>query len=132
VATLLARTAYAQRRYDEAEQLTRESEETSRPNDVECHIHWRGTRAKVLSRRGEHAAAEKLAREGVAFAEESDFLCSHGDALLDLSEVLRLAGRTTETAEPVRQAIPLYEMKGNVVAAEKAGALLAVVREEDA
>ena len=37
--------------------------------------------------------AEKLAREGVAVAADSEFVVLHADVLLDLAEVLRLAGR---------------------------------------
>ena len=42
-----------QGRYDEAEQLTRECEEASRPNDVHSQILWRSIRAKVLARKGD-------------------------------------------------------------------------------
>ena len=124
VATLLARAAYIQGRYDEAEQLTHECEEAARPNDVECQIHWRGTRAKVLARRGDLAAAEELAREAVAFAESSDFLSTHADAMLDLAEVLLLAGRSDEARPSIEVAVRLYEQKGNVVAAARARAEL--------
>ena len=37
--------------------------------------------------------AEKLAREGVALAADGEFLVLHADVLLDLAEVLALAGR---------------------------------------
>ena len=80
VASVLARIADACGRYDEAFALTRECEETSRPNDVECQIHWRGTRAKVLARGGELEEAELLAGEAVSLGESSDFLACHGDA----------------------------------------------------
>ena len=125
VATLLGRTVYAQGRYDEAEELTQKSEDASRPNDVECQIHWRGTRAKVLGRRGELEAAEGLAREAVAFAETSDFLACHGDALRDLAEVLEMSGRPQEAADAVEDAIALYARKGDIVAVERARAQLA-------
>ena len=70
-------------------------------------------------------SAEKLAREAVAFAAESDFLDSHGDALLELAEVMRLTGREQEAVEVVREAERLYELKGNVVSAARAHARLA-------
>jgi DNA-binding SARP family transcriptional activator len=124
VTALLARTLYAQDRYDEAYQLTCESEEAARPNDIHSQILWRATRAKVLARRGELEVAESLAREAVAFAEASDFLDSHGDTLLDLAEVLWIAKRPEEATVAVETAIQLYETKENVVSADRAKALL--------
>ena len=54
---------------------------------------WRQARGKVLARRGELEEGERLAREAVALAEETDMLNAHADALLDLAEVLALAGQ---------------------------------------
>jgi ATP/maltotriose-dependent transcriptional regulator MalT len=124
MATVLAQAVYAQGRYEEADELAQEAEQTARPNDVHSHIIWRGTRAKVLAQRGSLDAAEALAREAVAFAEESDFLHSHADALMDLAEVLRVAGRVPEAASAVEDAIRLHELKGNVLATDRARAVL--------
>ena len=125
VSALLARTMYAQGRYDEAYRLTLESEEAARPNDIHSHILWRATRAKVLAQRGHLAAAEALAREAVAFAEGSDFLDSRGDTLLDLAEVLALADRAEDASAAVEAAIRLYEKKENFASAKRARARLA-------
>ncbi len=116
VSTMLAKATYEQGRYDEADELSHEAERSSRPNDVHSHIVWRGTRAKVLARRGDFEAAEKLAREAVEYAEASDFLHSHADALTDLAEVLALAGRPEESAPAIEAAIRLHAAKGNVLA----------------
>jgi tetratricopeptide (TPR) repeat protein len=125
VAGLLARAICAQGRYEEADRLARESEAAARPNDIHSHILWRTTRALVLAHKGELEASEALAREAVAFAAESDFLDSHGDALMNLSEVLSLAGPQQEAALAVEQAVRLYEQKGNVVSADRARMRLA-------
>jgi ATP/maltotriose-dependent transcriptional regulator MalT len=125
VSGLLARAVCAQGRYDEADRISRESEEAARPNDIHAHILWRMTRSQVLAHRGELESAERLAREAVAFAAESDFLDSHGDALLELAEVMRLTGRPTEAIRVVREAERLYTLKGNVVSAARAHARLA-------
>jgi tetratricopeptide (TPR) repeat protein len=127
VAAMFARTLYARGRNDEAEYYTRASEAAAGPIDVLSQIYWRSTRAKVLAQRGELEAAEALAREAVAFAEESDFLIPRADALLDLAEVLRLAGRSDEPADAVARALALYEAKGNVVMAERTRAALAAI-----
>ena len=47
-----------------------------------------------------------------------------GQAAADLAEVLRLAGRSEESAQAFEEAIRLYEQKGNVVAAEALRAVL--------
>ncbi len=116
VSTMLAQATYEQGRYEEADELSREAERSSRPNDVHSHIVWRGVRAKVQAHRGDFEAAERLAREAVEYAEASDFLHSHANALTDLAEVLALAGRPEESASAIEAAIRLHEAKGNVVA----------------
>ena len=115
----LSHALYAQGKYEEAEQLTLECEEVSRPNDVHSQISWRSIRAKTLARKGEHPAAEKLAREAVAFAERSDFLLAHADALTDLAEVLELQGKHEQAAEAIRKALDLHERKGNTLATDR-------------
>ncbi len=50
--------------------------------------------------------------------------CCAADALMDLAEVLRIAGRDAESGPFVEQALELYEQKGNVVAAAKARRIL--------
>ncbi len=127
VAGLLSRAMCAQGRYEEAERLSRESEEAARANDIHSHILWRTTRAQVFAQRGELGAAELLAREAVAFAAESDFLDSHGDALVSFAEVLRIAGRPQEAATALEQARRLYEQKGNILSAKRARSQLAEI-----
>jgi thioredoxin-like negative regulator of GroEL len=87
---------------------------------VLSHIVWRSTRAKVLAHRRELKAAEELAVEAVTFAEGSDFLNAHADALMDLAEVLQLAGRPEDAGDVLARAQSLYERKENVVMAQRA------------
>ena len=119
LAHALANAAYAQGRYAEAEQLTHECEDASRPNDVHSQILWRSTRAKTLARRGLLARAESLARESVLLAAASDFYPAHADALMDLAEILRLSGDTQAADAAAEEAIHFYELKGNVLAASR-------------
>jgi hypothetical protein len=127
LASLLARVAYAKGDWEQARDLTIEAEQAAAPNDVHCQIHWRSTRAKVLARQGMLVDAEQLGREAVAFAATSDFLCSHGDALADLAEVLAVESRSQEAAEALRESIALYERKENVLAAGTARERLALL-----
>jgi hypothetical protein len=65
---------------------------------------------------------ERLAREAVAAACETDFVNFRADALLDLATVLDTAGRTGETRSLIEEAVRLYEAKGNTVSAQTARA----------
>lgn len=116
----LSSAVYMLGRYAEAEQLTRECEEAARPNDVHSQVHWRAARAKVLARRGEHEAAQRLCREAVEYASSSDFHVAHAEALMDLAEVMSLGDDRAAAQAAVGQAIDYFELKGNVFAAERA------------
>lgn len=85
---------------------------------------WRSTRAKTLARQNELDDGLRLAHEAVALAQDSDFLPAHADALADLAEVLRLAGREDEARAALEEAIVLYEQKGNLLASAAARASL--------
>jgi predicted ATPase len=124
VVAILAEAVYAQGRYDEAEALTRESEELAGSEDSLSQVLWRSVRAKVLARRGEAAEAERLAREAAALAETTDFLHLRWHAQMTLATVLHLAGRAVEAASVAEEAIRLADEKGNAVAAEQARNLL--------
>jgi len=124
VAAYLAKALYEQERYDEAERFTELSEEAAAGDDTWSQVLFRTTRAKVLARRGAHDDAHALAVEALAVVEQTDLLDLQGDTLLDLAEVLRLAGRAAEASAAVEQALGLYERRGNVVSAGRARALL--------
>jgi tetratricopeptide (TPR) repeat protein len=79
----------------------------------------------VLARRGELEEAERLGREAVDIAERTDGLDWRADALVDLAEVLRLAGRPVDAAGSLEEALRLYEAKGVVPSAQRTRALLA-------
>ncbi len=91
----------------------------------DLRIRCRGARALALSSVGRLNEAEELAREAVELGRGSDFLNFRGDTLVDLAEILTRAGRPEEGASPLREAVELYERKGNVVSAAKARAALA-------
>ena len=74
----------------------------------------------MLARRQSFDAADALVREAVAIGESSDFLLAQADALMDLAEVLRLAGRTEEAISALEQAICRHEQKGNISAVVRA------------
>jgi class 3 adenylate cyclase/tetratricopeptide (TPR) repeat protein len=125
VGPLLADALFLQGRDDEALQLTERwhPDRLTVPEDADAHIHWRRVRAKLLARRGDFEEAEGLAREGTAMAARTDYLDVRAQAVEDLGEVLRLAGKADESSAAREEAIRLYEQKGNVAAvARLAGA----------
>jgi hypothetical protein len=66
-----------------------------------------------------------LARQAVHIAEETDFLSMQADTRVALAEVLTLAGRPAEDAEaPLREALDLYERKGNLAGSARPEGLL--------
>jgi class 3 adenylate cyclase/tetratricopeptide (TPR) repeat protein len=110
-------------RDDEAEQWLERGRETAPSEERLPQMLSRQARGKVLARRGELQEGERLAREAVALAEETDMLNAHADALLDLAEVLGLADQ--DARPELEQAVALYERKGNLVMAERARSRLA-------
>jgi ATP/maltotriose-dependent transcriptional regulator MalT len=125
IAAYLAEALFRQGRYDEAELETRVSEEASSPDDAVSQAAWRGVRAKLLARRGELDAGERLAREAVVWADATDSYEYRATARCDLAEVLRLAGRSDEPRALFEVALELYEQKENEAAADQIRRLLA-------
>jgi hypothetical protein len=122
----LAHVLYDLGRDDEATQMTRITEELAATDDVDAQILWRGARAKALARAdpGSRSSALALAEEGANLARRlDDDPNSRAAALMDLAETMRLCGRS-DTDHIVEEAVHLYEQKGNLVAAQRAGALL--------
>lgn len=114
IAALLAHALYAVAEYDEAEVFSRESKKAAAADDVFSQVLWRSALAKIEARRGEIERAEQLAREAVRRVEETDLLNAQADTLLDLSEVLRLAGRRDEARAAVQEAARRFEQKANL------------------
>jgi tetratricopeptide (TPR) repeat protein len=121
----LAQALYALDRLDEADAWASRAAELGASDDVWNELLWRRVLAKVLARRGQHAEAERLAREAVAVCEETDMLDTQGDAYADLAEVLLLGGNADEAAAALEQALERYKRKENRVSAQRAQERLA-------
>jgi predicted ATPase/class 3 adenylate cyclase len=128
IAGFLAQALYAQADYDAAERFSRASEQAAAPDDVLSQVLWRTARAKVRARRGQVDAAEALAQEAVRLVDGTDFLNAQADALLDLAEVMTVAGRPAQALDAAEEAASRYERKGNVPALERARAVAAELR----
>jgi class 3 adenylate cyclase/tetratricopeptide (TPR) repeat protein len=121
---ILAEAVYEQDRYEEAEELTKVSEQAAGSDDAYSQVLWRSVRAKALAARGEAGDADLLAAEAVALTEPTDFLHLRGYAFMSRAEVLQLGGRAAEAMHAATQAAQLFKQKGNVVAAAGAERLL--------
>jgi class 3 adenylate cyclase/tetratricopeptide (TPR) repeat protein len=115
VATLLARALAQQGRDREAVAMTRECERLTAENQVSAQITWRSVRAMALAATGETEAAERLSREAIERADHWDQIDSTAEALADHAEVLRRIGRAEDAISHARQALDLYQAKGNLV-----------------
>jgi ATP/maltotriose-dependent transcriptional regulator MalT len=121
---LLAQAVFAQGRVREADELCEDAAGAAPADDIFTQVIWRGVRAKILAAEGRCDQAEALAREAVALVLPTDYLSLHGDAMLDLAEVLRACGRTDDSDRAVRTGLSLYENKGNAIGAARARALI--------
>jgi class 3 adenylate cyclase/tetratricopeptide (TPR) repeat protein len=127
IAPELGRELCALGRHDEAERYAQLVRDLDVRQNVLGQATWRQVQALVHANRGQVEQAEALAREAVEIIEATDGLNYQGDALCDLAEVLRAAGRTDEAAATLEQALERYERKRNVVMAERTRARLAGV-----
>jgi class 3 adenylate cyclase/tetratricopeptide (TPR) repeat protein len=110
----LARELCALGQHSDAEPLAQLGRELGDVEDVTTQIAWRLAQALVEADRGQHAEAERLAREAVQIGERTDMLIYQGDTLCVLAEVLQAAGRTEDAVAAFAQALERYERKKNV------------------
>ena len=76
-----------------------------------------GALARVRARQGRFEEAEALAREAVAYFAHTDYSTDRTWVLMDLAEVLRLAGRPDEAIATLREALGLFEQREDAVSA---------------
>jgi hypothetical protein len=101
--------------------------------DMTTQVGWRMARARVMVRRGRAAHAERLVREGLSIAEQTDSTDLRANALLWAADVRRWAGRPSEAEPFERRALRLFGRRGaSAQAAMAAAALSPVVAEQHA
>jgi class 3 adenylate cyclase/tetratricopeptide (TPR) repeat protein len=117
IAALLAEVLYRKNDLEGADEFTRISEGLAAHDDVSSQFRWRSIRGKILASRGSFDQGEKLTREAVDLIGGSDDPNSQGEAMMDLAQVLRLAGRRADAAEAAGAGLALFEAKANIVSA---------------
>jgi tetratricopeptide (TPR) repeat protein len=114
VAAFHAESLYDLGRYDEADRAAASAIDVWKL-DIASSVIGMRVRAMVAARAGRFGDAERTAREAVGMIDETDFIIDRGDARIGLAEVLELAGRRDEAIAVARDALDLYEAKGNVL-----------------
>jgi tetratricopeptide (TPR) repeat protein len=116
-----AEALYALGRYDEADDAAVKAAAFEDTSSTTIGLSVQGM---VAARRGRFAEAEELAARAIATIDETDFIVDRADARSALAEVFELAGRIEEATAVARDALALYEEKGNVLQAGHARARL--------
>lgn len=117
VAAYLARALTAQRRFDEAQELTLESEQAAAVGDLASQVAWRATRVLCRLAAGDPASAEEISRAAVTLAEGTDDLELKGFAHAGLAAVLTAVDDPRAAAGEREAAAAAYLAKGDVVSA---------------
>ena len=117
----LAESLYAVGRFDEAERRAQMAVDAV---DDLGRAAGQGALARVRARQGRFQEAEAMAREAVAYFAGTDYSTDRTWVLMDLAEVLRLAGRPDEAIATIREAIGLFEQREDVVSAAHARVLI--------
>jgi tetratricopeptide (TPR) repeat protein len=112
VAVELAEALFDLHQDDEAWRYATIARDTTSSDDVISQAGGRAVQARILSRRGEHDAAESLAREAVEIMAETDYFAQHAKVLVRQAKVLRESGKAQEAVVAAREAVALFERKG--------------------
>ena len=114
-------------RFDEAEAELRRGEAMAVPEDVDAQLRQARSRARLALARGDLANAETDARAAVAIAEHADAPDEHAECLIVLAHIMRAGGRDLEAGEVAAEALRVSEGVENLVLADEARELLAVI-----
>jgi tetratricopeptide (TPR) repeat protein len=125
VAGMAAEALYRLGQDEEAWRLTEKAEDAGAADDVITQMLIRQVRGKLLSRRGQHEAAEGLVREAVEWGEPTDALEVKADSYRDLAIVLAAADKRSEAREALARAQRLYEEKGHTAGVARVDVLRA-------
>jgi predicted ATPase/class 3 adenylate cyclase len=124
IAGQLAQALYAQDRLDESDRFAAIAEKLSAEDDIWSHALWRGVRAKLLARAGRRDEALAVLADADRRTDGSDDIEVVADLRADAAEVARVLDGPQTAGPPLREALELYERKGDRVAADRTQARL--------
>jgi hypothetical protein len=116
----LADVAGFQRDYQQALELSKQTEAMSTGEEPHAQISWRRIKTPALAQVGDLGEAEHLARQAVDLAFETDCRIHRGDTSLALGMVLEYAGVTEEAKASYRRAEREFLLKGDLISSAKA------------
>jgi class 3 adenylate cyclase/tetratricopeptide (TPR) repeat protein len=114
MASALVEALVLQGRADEAVRPAELSSLHVIEDDMDAQVTTRCNRVRLLLAAGDAAEAERVAREAVAAALQTEFHDRRADALAALAASLQAQGRLEESARALEQAIVVCAQKGNV------------------
>jgi tetratricopeptide (TPR) repeat protein len=114
-AALLALALIGSGRPDEVDAWVQKAVESAAADDVFTQLPARRAQALLLSARGDHAAAERAARDALELAEATDLLHAQAGAHETLAVVFAAAGGTDSAAASFERAAEAFARKGDVV-----------------
>jgi tetratricopeptide (TPR) repeat protein len=121
----LSRSLFEHGNLPEAEEAATQAMELAGEDDPAAVPEALGVLARIAAGRGEHEAAEHMARRALEILAPVDHLDRIADAHWDLGEVLLAAGRGDEAKAELETALAVYEQKGHRVGAARTRARLA-------
>jgi tetratricopeptide (TPR) repeat protein len=98
---------------DEARVAIELSDELSATEDVLNYVNTHQVRARLALAEGDRAGAESWARSATEYASRTDFLRSIAQARLNLARVLLAVGSKEHAIVEAREALELYNAKGD-------------------
>jgi ATP/maltotriose-dependent transcriptional regulator MalT len=103
------------------------AQELGEEDDLDTQVGWRIARARIAAARGDAETAKALAADAVGLASATTDGLLRTDALSGQADVLEAIGDRESAGPPLREALELYEAKGDVVSARALRARLATV-----
>jgi tetratricopeptide (TPR) repeat protein len=122
---MLAGVLAAQGQTEASEAAVATARELTDEDDVLSLVLWRTAHARLLTNAGRMEEAVAESEAAVAIAAGSADIDLLGDAKSELGDILCRVGRADDAGPPLREALALYERKGNLVSAERVRARLA-------
>ena len=122
----LADALYELGRYQEAGQWAQRGLDLGGEDDLSTQVAGLSLRSRLLAREGDNITAVALAHRVEELATTSDSPIYHGDAALNLAEILSLTGDRAGAEQAVRRAVSCYQHKGATAYIARARRLAAV------